>query len=98
MCRSAFEAWQADQAREDGPRGRCGAWGAPQNKRKFAKDLGDIFQGSLAPSALVTVCAYVVSAQERELRSVQRFGGDQGVPRPRCGTQNIAIVPIISRQ
>ena len=92
MCRSAFEAWEADQAREDGPRGRCRAWGAPQNKRKFAKDLGDIFQGSLAPSALVTPWTGMRGARNRRLGIDERFQGHQFIPGGWCGAHGVGIV------
>ena len=54
-------------------------------RKKISKRRMRFFRGSQAPLALVTVCASVARAQERQLRSVQRFRGDQIIPRPRSG-------------
>ena len=55
-------------------------------RKKISKRRMRFFRGSQAPLALVTMCASAGSAQEQQLGSIQRFGGDQFIPRPRSGT------------
>ena len=52
-------------------------------RKKISKR--DFFRGSQAPLALVTMGASAGSAQEQQLGSIQRFRGDQIIPRPRSG-------------